>query len=126
MIYSDQDLPASNQSLRILSNLVAAGVFSSIGQIDELISELLSFIRSILAMNSAEVFDLLTKVHHLFNLLVSSFKNCIFFLLLICNEFKMLGSSFDVLEYLSLLKYLGRYSVYDVGLYCKSLQSRKF
>jgi fused-like protein len=65
MIYSDQDLPASNQSLRILSNLVAAGVFSSIGQIDELISELLSFIRSILAMNSAEVFDLLTKVHHL-------------------------------------------------------------
>ncbi|WJX17387.1 non-specific serine/threonine protein kinase [Trifolium repens] len=60
-IGSDQDLPASNQSLRILSNLVAAGVFSSIGQIDELISELLSFIRSILAMKSAEVFDLLTK-----------------------------------------------------------------
>jgi fused-like protein len=68
MIYSDQDLPASSQSLRILSNLVAAGVFSSIGQIDELISELLLFIRSILAMKSAEVFDLLTKVHHLHHL----------------------------------------------------------
>lgn len=64
MIYSDQDIPASNQSLRILSNLVAAGVFSSSGQIDELISELLLFSRSILALKSAEVIDLITKVHH--------------------------------------------------------------
>ncbi|CAI8602046.1 unnamed protein product [Vicia faba] len=60
-ICSDQDLPASNQSLRILSNLVDAGVFSSNGQIDELISELLLFTRSVVAMKSAEVFDLLTK-----------------------------------------------------------------
>ncbi|XP_050893082.1 serine/threonine-protein kinase TIO isoform X4 [Lathyrus oleraceus] len=60
-ICSDQDLPASNQSLRILSKLVAAGVFSSTGQIDELISELLLFSRSVVSTKSAEVFDLLTK-----------------------------------------------------------------
>ncbi|XP_058724039.1 serine/threonine-protein kinase TIO-like isoform X1 [Vicia villosa] len=60
-ICSGQDLPASNQSLRILSNLVDAGVFSSTGQIDELISELLLFTRSVVAMKSAEFFDLLTK-----------------------------------------------------------------
>lgn len=65
MIYSDQDLPDSNQSLRILSNLVAAGVFSSTGQIDELISELLLFTRSVVAMKSAEIIDLMTKVHHI-------------------------------------------------------------
>jgi len=65
MIYSDQDLPASNQSLRILSNLVAAGVFSSTGLIDELISELLLFTKSVVAMKSDEVFDLLTKVPYL-------------------------------------------------------------
>ncbi|KAI5396906.1 hypothetical protein KIW84_062943 [Lathyrus oleraceus] len=61
-ICSDQDLPASNQSLRILSKLVAAGVFSSTGQIDELISELLLFSRSVVSTKSAEVFDLLTKI----------------------------------------------------------------
>lgn len=63
--YSDQDLPDSNQSLRILSNLVAAGAFSSTEQIDELIKELLLFTRSVVAMQSAEVIDLITKVHHL-------------------------------------------------------------
>lgn len=63
--YSDQDLPDSNQSLRILSNLVAAGAFSSTEQIDELIKELLLFTRSVVAMQSGEVIDLITKVHHL-------------------------------------------------------------
>ena len=61
---SDQDVPESNQSLRILSNLVAAGAFSSSGLIDELIRELLVFTGSVIAMKSSEVTDLMAKVQH--------------------------------------------------------------
>lgn len=61
---SDQDVPESNQSLRILSNLVAAGAFSSSGLIDELIKELLVFTESVIAMKSSEVTDMMAKVHH--------------------------------------------------------------
>ncbi|XP_027364353.1 serine/threonine-protein kinase TIO [Abrus precatorius] len=57
----DQDVPDSNQSLRILSNLVAAGAFNSSGRIDELIRELLVFTGSIIAMKSSEVTDLIAK-----------------------------------------------------------------
>ncbi|KAL2326660.1 hypothetical protein Fmac_025718 [Flemingia macrophylla] len=61
-ICSEEDVPNSNQSLRILSNLVAAGAFSSSGQIDELIRELLVFTGSIIAMKSSEVVDMIPKV----------------------------------------------------------------
>ncbi|RZB86819.1 serine/threonine-protein kinase TIO-like isoform X1 [Glycine soja] len=60
-ICSDQDVPESNQSLRILSNLVAAGAFSSSGLIDELIKELLVFTESVIAMKSSEVTDMMAK-----------------------------------------------------------------
>jgi len=63
-MYSDQDVPQSNQSLRILSNLVAAGAFNSSGRIDELIKELLVFTRSVIAIKSSEVIDMMAKVHH--------------------------------------------------------------
>jgi len=62
-MYSDQDVPQSNQSLRILSNLVAAGAFNSSGRIDELIRELLVFTGSIIAIKSSEVTDMIAKVH---------------------------------------------------------------
>lgn len=61
---SDQDIPDSNQSLRILSNLVAAGAFSSSGRLDELISELIVFTGSVITMKSSDVVDLMAKVHY--------------------------------------------------------------
>ncbi|KAJ1395017.1 Serine/threonine-protein kinase, active site [Sesbania bispinosa] len=75
-ICSDQDVHDSNQSLRILSNLVAAGAFSSSGRIDELISELLVFTRSIIAMKSAEVIDLMTKSFSITKILLDNAGSC--------------------------------------------------
>ncbi|XP_057445948.1 serine/threonine-protein kinase TIO-like isoform X2 [Lotus japonicus] len=63
-ICSVQDIADSNQSLRILVNLVAAGDFNSSGCVDELISELFFFTKSVISitMKSIEVVDLSTKV----------------------------------------------------------------
>ncbi|KAL2947271.1 hypothetical protein AAZX31_20G062200 [Glycine max] len=75
-ICSDQDVPESNQSLRILSNLVAAGAFSSSGLIDELIRELLVFTGSVIAMKSSEVTDLMAKSFSITKILLDNGGSC--------------------------------------------------
>nr|KYP49748.1 Serine/threonine-protein kinase 36 [Cajanus cajan] len=75
-ICSDQDVPNSSQSLRILSNLVAAGAFSSSGRIDELIRELLVFTGSIIAMKSSEVVDMIAKSFSIMKILLDSGGSC--------------------------------------------------
>ncbi|KAF7825088.1 serine/threonine-protein kinase TIO isoform X1 [Senna tora] len=64
---SDQDFVDTNQSLRILSNLVAAGALSSSGRLDELISELLVFTGSVISMKYSEVNDLIAEVGNWFD-----------------------------------------------------------
>ncbi|KHM99314.1 Serine/threonine-protein kinase 36 [Glycine soja] len=75
-ICSDQGVPESNQSLRILSNLVAAGAFSSSGLIDELIRELLVFTGSVIAMKSSEVTDLMAKSFSITKILLDNGGSC--------------------------------------------------
>ncbi|XLR15396.1 hypothetical protein S83_043334, partial [Arachis hypogaea] len=58
---SDEVLIQANQSLRIVSNLVVAGVLSLSGKMDELITEILLFIGSVLSLKSSELIDLTTK-----------------------------------------------------------------
>lgn len=53
---------SSNQSLKILSNLVAAGAIHSVGVLDEVISEVLGFTAAAVNMKSSEVNDLVAKV----------------------------------------------------------------
>ncbi|CAJ1967824.1 unnamed protein product [Sphenostylis stenocarpa] len=71
-ICSDQDVPQSNQSLRILSNLVAAGAFNSSGRIDELIRELLVFTGSVIPIKSSEVTDMMAKSFSITKILLDS------------------------------------------------------
>ncbi|XP_057429664.1 serine/threonine-protein kinase TIO isoform X3 [Lotus japonicus] len=73
---SDQDIPDSNQSLRILLNLVAAGAINSSGCVDELISELLFFTKSVITMKSVEVIDLITKSFSITKVLLDNGGNC--------------------------------------------------
>lgn len=61
-MYRDQDIPSSNQSLRILSNLVAAGAIHASGLLDEIIHELLVFTATVVSLKSSEVNDLKAKV----------------------------------------------------------------
>ena len=61
-MYRDEDIINSNQSLRILSNLVAAGAFHSSGLLDEIIHELLAYTAIIVSMKSSEVNELRAKV----------------------------------------------------------------
>ncbi|QCE05522.1 fused [Vigna unguiculata] len=75
-ICSDQDVPQSNQSLRILSNLVAAGAFNSSGRIDELIRELLVFTGSIIAIKSSEVTDMIAKGFSITKILLDNGGSC--------------------------------------------------
>ncbi|RDX76182.1 Serine/threonine-protein kinase TIO, partial [Mucuna pruriens] len=75
-MYSDQDVPDSNQSLRILSNLVAAGAFNSSGRIDELIRELLVFTASVIAMKSSEVTDMIVKSFSITKILLDNGGSC--------------------------------------------------
>ena len=63
--YRDQDVLSSNQSLRILSNLVAAGAIHASGLLDEIIRELLVFTAIVVGLKSSEVNDLKAKVHFL-------------------------------------------------------------
>ncbi|KAH9756112.1 serine/threonine-protein kinase TIO [Citrus sinensis] len=58
----DQDVLNSNQSLRILSNLVAASAIQSNGLLDEIISELLDFSSVVVSLKASELNDLLAKV----------------------------------------------------------------
>ncbi|XP_022640398.1 serine/threonine-protein kinase TIO isoform X2 [Vigna radiata var. radiata] len=75
-ICSDQDVPQSNQSLRILSNLVAAGAFNSSGRIDELIRELLVFIGAVIAIKSSEVTDMIAKGFSITKILLDNGGSC--------------------------------------------------
>ncbi|TKY53544.1 Serine/threonine-protein kinase TIO [Spatholobus suberectus] len=75
-ICSDQDVPDSNQSLRILSNLVAAGAFNSSGRIDELIRELLVFTGSVITMKSSEVTDMIAKNFSITKILLDNGGSC--------------------------------------------------
>jgi fused-like protein len=53
----------SSQSLRILSNLVAAGAINSSGLLDEIIRELLVFTATVVSLKSSEFNDLIAKVY---------------------------------------------------------------
>lgn len=53
----DQDVLTTKQSLRIISNLAAAG-----GIVNEILSELLNFTAKVVSLKSSELSDLLAKV----------------------------------------------------------------
>ncbi|KAL7148444.1 hypothetical protein ABFS83_06G179000 [Erythranthe nasuta] len=57
----DQDIVILNQSLRILSNLIAAGAINSRGILDEIIGGLLSFISAIVRLKVSDGNDLVAK-----------------------------------------------------------------
>lgn len=59
----DQDILSSNQSLRILLNLVAAGAINSSGILDEIIHELLGFTANVVNFKSPDINDILAKVY---------------------------------------------------------------
>ncbi|KAF1899134.1 hypothetical protein Lal_00019256 [Lupinus albus] len=75
-ICSDQDVPDTNQSLRILSNLVAAGVFGSSGRTDELITELIVFTGSVITMKSPDLIDLIAKSFSITKILLDNGGGC--------------------------------------------------
>lgn len=59
----EQIILSSSQSLRILSNLAAAGAIQCTGRFDEVTHELLVFTRVIINLKSIEVNDLIIKVY---------------------------------------------------------------
>lgn len=61
-MYRDQEVLMSYQSLRILSNIVAAGALQSSGLIDQIIHELFVFTAHIVSFKSSELNDLRAKV----------------------------------------------------------------
>ncbi|PON97482.1 GPCR kinase [Trema orientale] len=68
----DQDILCSNQSLRILSNLVAAGAIHASGLLDEIIRELLVFNAIVVSLKSSEVNDLKAKSLSIVKILVDN------------------------------------------------------
>ncbi|KAK2972844.1 hypothetical protein RJ640_028372 [Escallonia rubra] len=69
----DQDVVSSNQSLRILSNLVAAGAISSAGLLDEISCELLGFTASVVHIKTSDGYELMAKS---FSVLKKLLDNC--------------------------------------------------
>lgn len=61
-LFRDQDVLSANQSLRILSNLVAAGAINSTGVLDEIFWELIGFTANLLRLKKSDYNDLLVKV----------------------------------------------------------------
>lgn len=61
-MYRDQEVLMSHQSLRILSNIVAAGALQSSGLIDQIIHELFVFTAHVVSFKSSELNDLRAKV----------------------------------------------------------------
>lgn len=61
----EQTIVSSSQSLRILSNLVAAGAIQCSGRYDEVTHELLVFTSIIVNLKLVEVNDLIIKVYFL-------------------------------------------------------------
>ncbi|KAL6291795.1 hypothetical protein ACE6H2_009305 [Prunus campanulata] len=68
----DQDILNSHQSLRILSNLVAAGAIHSSGLLDEIIHELLVYTGIIVSMKASEVNELKAKSFSIIKILVDN------------------------------------------------------
>ncbi|KAH9756104.1 serine/threonine-protein kinase TIO [Citrus sinensis] len=73
----DQDVLNSNQSLRILSNLVAASAIQSNGLLDEIISELLDFSSVVVSLKASELNDLLAKSFLIIKMLIDNSGSCI-------------------------------------------------
>ncbi|KAL3838529.1 hypothetical protein ACJIZ3_023120 [Penstemon smallii] len=71
--YRDQDVVTSNQSLRIFSNLIAAGALSSRGICDEIISGLLGFISAIVRLQISDGNDLMAKSFSIVKRLVDTY-----------------------------------------------------
>lgn len=65
----DQDVLASKQSLKILSNLVAAGAINSTGVLDEIFWELIGFTANLLRVKKSDYNDLLVKCFSVIKLL---------------------------------------------------------
>ncbi|KAL6127345.1 hypothetical protein ACLB2K_075386 [Fragaria x ananassa] len=68
----DQDILTSNQSLRILSNLVAVGAITSSGLLDEIIHEILVYTTFIVSIKSSELNELRAKSFSIIKVLVDS------------------------------------------------------
>ncbi|EXB79431.1 Serine/threonine-protein kinase 36 [Morus notabilis] len=68
----DQDIHGSIQSLRILSNLVAAGAIHSGGLLDEIIHALLVFTATVVGLKSSEVNNLKAKSFSIIKILVDN------------------------------------------------------
>ncbi|CBI26553.3 unnamed protein product, partial [Vitis vinifera] len=68
----DQDMFSSSQSLKILSNLVAAGAIHSSGLLDEIIFEVLGFTAAAVNVKSAEANDLIAKSFSIIKMLVDN------------------------------------------------------
>ncbi|PSS07240.1 Serine/threonine-protein kinase [Actinidia chinensis var. chinensis] len=68
----DQDILISNQSLRILLNLVAAGAVNSSGVLDEIIHELLGFTTNMVNLKSPDVSDIIAMTFSIIKKLVDS------------------------------------------------------
>ncbi|XP_038725728.1 serine/threonine-protein kinase TIO isoform X2 [Tripterygium wilfordii] len=71
----DQDAITSNQSLRILSNLVAASAINSSRLVDEIICELLDFLSVLVSLRLSELDDSLAKSFSIVKMLVENGKN---------------------------------------------------
>ncbi|KAM6555433.1 hypothetical protein CsatB_002452 [Cannabis sativa] len=68
----DQDILLSNQSLRILSNVVAAGALCSNELLDGIIHELLVFTHHVVCLKSSELIDLIAKSFSIIKILVNN------------------------------------------------------
>ncbi|KAK9272765.1 hypothetical protein L1049_003142 [Liquidambar formosana] len=68
----DQDIFSSNQSLRILSNLVAAGAIHSSGLLDEIMCELLGFTAAVVDLKLFDCNDLIAKSFSIIRMLIDS------------------------------------------------------
>lgn len=71
----DQDILNSNQSLRILSNLVAAGAITSSGLLDEIIHEILVYTTFIVGIKSSEMNELRAKSFSIIKIFVDNAGN---------------------------------------------------
>ncbi|KAK3004965.1 hypothetical protein RJ639_018407 [Escallonia herrerae] len=69
----DQNVVSLNQSLRILSNLLAAGAISSAGLLDEISCELLGFSASVVNIKTSDGYELMAKS---FSVLKKLLDNC--------------------------------------------------
>lgn len=74
---SDRDILRSNQALRIISNLVAAGAIHSKGLNDELLAEVLEFTATVVSLTSVDLNDLVAKGLAIIKVLVDQSGNTV-------------------------------------------------